>query len=333
VKELSQILELLCQPVTYPAALATLVHARGSSYRREGARLLVSASGRRVGSISGGCLEEDLIERTKRVMATGRCETVVYDTTQENDLVWGVGLGCHGVVSILIEPLSTRPDWVLPLLERQSRRQSTVLAVRYGHGTSGTSLGSVEKTVQVPSGPEPETFFELQPAPLLLRIFGAGDDAQPLVRLAREQGWKVQVSDPRPSYATQARFPEAEAVTAEPVARALSASICDERTAAVIMTHHYVHDLPLLGGLLAQPLCYLGLLGPRKRAEKLVADLLAQGHLVPANWRQRLHAPVGLDLGGDTPECVALAIVAELQALLSGRDARPLRERAGPIHP
>ena len=329
-KEIQTILRVLSS-VSGPWALATLVRVDGSSYRRAGARLLLTAAGARTGSISGGCLEDDVIERARTVLATGAPQTVVYDTTNENDLVWGVGLGCHGVVRVLIEKLATRPNWADTLAENLRARRATSLGVVYG-GSAPERLGTylAEELPPLPDGTE--VFRHEVPPPVPFVVGGAGDDARPLVRLAKELGWHVTVVDPRPAFATTARFPEADAViVARPEELATRVSL-DERTVAIVMTHHYAHDVPLLRQLLPQPLAYIGLLGPRKRAEKILGDLAAQGLALTPAMRARLHAPVGLDLGGDTPEAVALAILAEAQAVLSDRDARPLRERSKPIH-
>ena len=169
-------------------------------------------------------------------------------------------------------------------------------------------------------------------APPRLLVFGAGDDAQPLVRLANEIGWRVTVSDPRPRFATPERFPSADSVLAAPAGEVVGRAAPGQGALAVVMTHHYVHDVPVLRDLLGLPLAYLGLLGPKQRAERILADLEAGGLSVTPEMRARLHAPVGLDLGGETPEQVALSIVAEIQAELAGRDGRPLKARKQPIH-
>jgi xanthine/CO dehydrogenase XdhC/CoxF family maturation factor len=163
-------------------------------------------------------------------------------------------------------------------------------------------------------------------------IFGAGDDAQPLVRFAKELGWQVTITDPRPAFVTPERFPGADTVVVARPDEAPARLALGADTLAVIMTHHYHHDLPLLRALLPRPLAYLGLLGPKKRADKILSDLAADGFALTPAMRARLHAPVGLDLGADNPEEVALAILAEMKASLAGRDGRPLRERALPIH-
>lgn len=328
MKELPAIVAALQSPGAAPAVLATLVSVEGSSYRRPGARLLVTRDGRRVGSISGGCLEEDVMARAKNVHATGRAETVVYDTTSENDLVWGVGLGCHGVVRVLIEKLPTRPSWVDTLAKNFAARRTTALAVHHADpAPQGTRLAAPDES----AGAAGVFRQEIEP-PTALAIFGAGDDAQPLARLAGELGWQVTVADPRAAFATAERFPTAAAIVAAPAERLVAAVAPGPDAVAVVMTHHYVHDVPILRDLLARPLAYLGLLGPKKRAEKILADLATAGTPVSAAHRARLHAPVGLDLGADSPEQVALSILAEMQATLAGRDARPLRQRTRPIH-
>ncbi|HEY0944012.1 MAG TPA: XdhC/CoxI family protein [Opitutaceae bacterium] len=315
-------------------ALATLVDVAGSSYRRAGARLLVGADATRIGSISGGCLEADVVERARAVLASGVPDVVTYDTTSENDLVWGVGLGCHGVVRVLIERVAPGSPWAPALAANSAQRRPTPLAVVWqAPATGGLPLGTRLDDASLPAANGSLSVFRevvLPPRPLL--ICGAGDDAQPLARLAKELGWHVTVSDPRPAFATAARFPEADTVVATPTATIASLVADDPRAAAVIMTHHYVHDLPLLRALLPRRLAYLGLLGPKKRAERLLADVEKEGLVLTPEMRARLHAPIGLDLGGDTPEAVALAMIAEMQSVLNGRNARPLRQRDRPIH-
>jgi xanthine/CO dehydrogenase XdhC/CoxF family maturation factor len=331
VRELQLVLETLERPGASPAALATLVRVEGSSYRRPGARILLTAGGERVGSVSGGCLEEDLLAHCQAILAGAPPRTVLYDTTSENDTVWGVGLGCHGVVEVLVEPLAACPPWVPRLRAAWAGRQSGALAVRFG-GTPPETWGT--RWLESATGVERSAglFLEPVPPPLALLVCGAGEDARPLVRIAAEFGWEITVTDPRPAYAKRERFPEARHVLPGPPESVLAALATDDRTAAVIMTHHYVHDLPLLRELARRPLAYLGLLGPRTRAERLIRELEQESPTLPGGTLERLHAPVGLDLGGDTPESVALSILAEITATVHGRSGRPLRERRRPIH-
>lgn len=356
MKELRAVLRALRDD--QPSVLATLVKVEGSSYRRVGARLLYQRDGNRIGSISGGCLEDDLVERARAVLSSGKSETVVYDTTSENDLVWGVGLGCHGIVHVTLERVTgLGSEWSL-LEMAWAQRRAAALAIAFGRepgaarllGAARLSADRLDHTASLPAELAPalreclmsqknhytdfqgaSVLCEFIPPPLRLVIFGAGNDVIPLARLAKELGWSVSVRDPRAAYATPQRFPGADdvAVLAPDAANTLS---WDALTAAVVMTHHYRFDLPLIRALLPLELSYLGLLGPKKRAEKILGDAASSGLAITNGMRARLHAPVGLDLGGNGPEEVALAIVAEIQATFAARNARPLRERQQPIH-
>ncbi len=346
MKELGQVICSLRETTT-PGVLATLSHVFGSSYRRVGARLLWRPEGALLGSISGGCLEADLIERAARVHREGRADCVVYDTTEENDMVWGVGLGCHGIVHVLLEPVSGVPDALATVAAAWARREAAVIVTRY-------QAGGNQRLGTLPEAPSPVVaeavtrahreqrsqhvtddgssyFIEYAPPPVSLTLFGAGEDARPLAALAAELGWRIRVVDPRAAFATTARFPQADAVL---VASPESAATLpfDPWSVAVVMTHHYRFDLPLLRALLPRALPYLGLLGPKLRAERLLSDLRKEGLVPTAEMLVRLHAPVGLDLGAGTPEAVALCVIAEIQSVLTGRNARPLRERTQPIN-
>ena len=331
MKELQAILQQLNAPNARPAVLATLVTVEGSSYRRPGARLILTADGGRDGSISGGCLEEDVLLRAREVAATGRPDLALYDTTEENDLVWGTGLGCHGVVRVFLEPVPARPAWARRLAENLAAHRPTDLAVVW-HAGAGVPAGTRLAADLASLPPDARVFRQTVKPAVPLVIFGAGDDARPLARLAREIGWQVTVADPRPAFPTAERFPEATRRICAPAEELVQQAAPPPDAAVVVMTHHYVHDRPLPGALLARPLAYLGLLGPRQRAEKILRDLAADGVAVTPEMRRRLRAPVGLDLGAEVPEEVALAILAEIQATLARRDGRPLRERTGPIH-
>lgn len=311
-----------------PSVLATLVAAEGSSYRRPGARMLIEGDLPIMGSISGGCLEEDLLQRARRVAATGCAELALYDTTAADDLIWGVGLGCHGVIRILLEPLAPRPHWASVVAENLRARRATRLEVVWENsdGQLGTRLADAT------GGATPGVFRERVEPPASLSIFGAGDDAQPLARLACGLGWSVTVADPRPAMTTDQRFPGVAGLVLGPAEELVARAAPQPGSLAVVMTHRYLHDLPLLRHLLPLPLAYLGLLGPRLRAERMLADLAADGMEITPAMRSRLRAPVGLDLGAEGPAEVAVSIVAEMAAALAGREARPLRDRTLPIH-
>ncbi|MEY4938979.1 MAG: hypothetical protein RIQ93_714, partial [Verrucomicrobiota bacterium] len=209
----------------------------------------------------------------------------------------------------------------------------TSLAIVY-RAANGAELGTrlADEVAAHPALDERAIFVEAVQPPTALFVFGAGDDAQPLVRFARELGWRVTLADPRATFATAERFPEATECVVGRVDELVQRAAPGPDAVAVVMTHHYVHDVPLLRDLLARPLAYLGLLGPKKRAKKILADLAGAGLSAAIQPPDTFRAPVGLDVGAETPEQVALSIIAEVQAVLTHRDGRPLRDRSGPIH-
>ncbi|MFI5341201.1 MAG: XdhC family protein [Candidatus Methylomirabilales bacterium] len=353
------------------AALATVVKVRGSAYRRPGARMLIAPDGRTVGSISAGCLDRDVCERAQKVIASEVPAVATYDTTAAGDDVWGLGLGCAGLVEVLIEPLGqdAPANQVLTFLgERVTRRDvGVVVTVFRGVGGVAGAVGSrlmltegglgfcnVEdallaqaltdearqalqegrsrvKEYAVPGGTA-EALVEVVSPPAPLLIFGAGDDAVPLGRLAKEIGWHVTVVDNRPGFATPERFPWADAVVVvrpEDVAQRIP---MDDRTAAVVMTHNYAHDLELLKMLLPSPVRYLGILGARGRTLAMLRALKEAGPAGREHDLAKVYSPVGMDIGAETPEEIALAILAEIKAVCTHRWAGFLRDRRGPIH-
>lgn len=284
-----------------PAVLATIVAVEGSAYRREGARQLLEADGNAIGVLSGGCLEQDLAERARAVLASGLPALAVYDLRAPDEVLWGLGLGCGGKITLLLEPLpapASRPSPLAPLVEIARTRRPATVETRF----EGELLLS-----------------ERIDPPLRLWLAGAGRDALPLARLADELGWEVTVLDLRPTAAAAARF-EANVRYVELRPRDLETRLSpDPWTTAVVLTHQYLDDLAWLAALLPLRLPYVGLLGPVARRERLLADLAMQGFEPDAEMQAALHGPAGLDLGGRSPEEVALAIVAEIQAATSGR--------------
>jgi xanthine/CO dehydrogenase XdhC/CoxF family maturation factor len=314
-----------------PAALATLITVSGSSYRQVGARCLVLSSGRAIGSISGGCLEEDVRQRAARVLATGEPQVAVYDTAQENDLVWGTGLGCQGEVRVFFERLpSPKPVWMERLGENFVHRRDTHLRIVYG-ANDARALGTRLSEGDSPVG-DLQFVEERIAAPPSIVIFGAGDDAMPLVEFAARLGWHVVVLDSRAAYATRERFPQAHEVGILDADAAAAHPAIDDRSYVVVMSHRYRSDLAFLQALAARSIAYLGVLGPRQRTQRMLDDLASEGAVLSRHLQQRLYAPVGLDLGGASPETVALSIIAELQAIQSGRMPQHLRDSQKPIH-
>ena len=352
------------------AALATVVRVEGSAYRRPGARMLVTEDGRTTGVVSGGCLEGDVRGRAARVMRTGQPTLVTYDTTTDEDVVWGLGLGCNGIVDVLIEPASERTDRLVQFLEAcsRSRRPAAFATVIRSDGIAEVAVGArvflfpdgmIETDVGTPeSVPRMqvladlheavrngvsfvaqyeadgnlEVFIEAVESPLSLVIFGAGADAVPLVTIAQRLGWLATVVDTHARGRSLERFADADAVLlCCPEELASRVTLLDS-TAAVVMTHNYFHDLEVLNVLLDKPLRYVGCLGPRRRTERLLSQLRDPRAAQQARWCGRLHAPVGIDIGAETSSEIALSIAAEILAVIRGCNAAPLHTRQGAIH-
>ena len=336
------------------AVLATVVHVKGSAYRRPGARMLLIPDGRRIGSISGGCLEGEISRKAWWFTAGGSPVVRVYDTTSDDDAVWEFGLGCNGIVQVMLERAdSPSARAFFQFLGQNPSAQPAVVATvvrstivaageRFFLNGEGPLAGSRQirmhaeaafvdqssRFVHVHNDPlvgDAEIFVEWIGPPQALVVLGAGHDAVPVVRFAAELGWSVTVADGRPLYAKAERFPEAVRVVAMPHQDPLRDITIDQNTAVILMTHNYPLDGRLLPRILQHKPCYLGMLGPRNRAERLFAEL----SLDPP---ETVHAPVGLDIGCDTPAAIALSIVSEVQAALEHRQGGKLRHRRGPIH-
>jgi len=329
--------------------LASVVHVEGSTYRRPGARMLVLPDDRMVSLLSGGCLEGDLLEHARAVRASGQPRLVHYDSRAEDDIVWGLGLGCAGVVEVWLERVDdARPGPLVWLQAWRRERAAGAIATQLeapGERRALHADGRLEGSLQDADDALLEAYarrhssrqgplaVEFVPAPLHLALFGGGPDAVPVARLAAELGFAVTVLEGRPAYARPERFPLARVALVEPEASVAAAALGPE-SFAVVMTHHYLHDRTILRGLLESPdpVRYIGLLGPQRRSEELLRDLAADGLAPDDANRARIHAPAGLDIGGDGPQGIALAILAEIQALAAGRSGGWLRERKGPIH-
>jgi xanthine/CO dehydrogenase XdhC/CoxF family maturation factor len=334
--------------------LASVVHASGSTYRRIGARLLVLPSDEPIGLISGGCLEGDLVTRAREVREAAAPRLIHYDATAEDDIVWGLGLGCAGVLDVLLEPVARdRPGPLVWLAAWRRERATGVLATALAPGRLGRRWalhpdGRVEgaagdevraallqarstgRSARLTTR-EGDVTLEVARPPRRLLVFGAGPDAAPLARLAVELGWDVELVDHRPAYARPERFPGAR-VHLAPAEGAVARMGVDRDTYVLVMTHHYLIDRALLSELLPSQAPYVGLLGPRRRAEDLIADIERLGIALSAEQRARLHGPAGLDIGGEGPEAIALSLLAEVMAAAEGRSGGWLRDRKGPIH-
>lgn len=351
-----------------PMALATIIGVRGSTYRREGARLLIARSGAMVGNISGGCLEGDVAVVADQVMGDGTPRLATYDLTADDDVVWGLGLGCNGAVDVFVEPLESATPF-LEMLRRTMDEEATAVVALAVRGTGTVATGS--RLVLHPDGRtegevrdrgaadrllramdadlregrsgrrsipaqdgDLDVFIEVLRPPIRLVVCGAGHDAIPVVAQAVALGWRVLVVDKRDVFLTSERFPGAAFLKA-PFGDAGGQIPIDAHTAVLVMTHNYLNDRDLLRGLLARPgplPLYIGMLGPRVRTEKILTDLASEGVRPSSDAQARLHGPVGLDLGSEGPEEIALAALAEILAVDRARSAGFLRDRPGSIH-
>ena len=346
-------------------ALATIVAVRGSTYRRPGARLLVPEDGSPVGNLSGGCLEGDVADMARVVMEEGRARLAGWDLTADDDAVWGLGLGCNGAIEVFIEPAekaaevagalraaleAERPISVVTVVESEDPEveAGARLVVRPEGSTDGSLGGpaadapATEAAMAALAQERSEVrsladgvraFVEVLDPPLRLVVCGAGHDAIPMVRAAAGVGWNVTVVDDRPAFLNPERFPEASRfVEVSEPSEAPKAAEVDERTYVVVMTHNFLRDKDYLRALLDSPAVYIGMLGPAARTQRLLIELGEEGEDIDETDRARIHGPAGLDLGGEGPEEIAQAIVAEIVAVKRQRSGGFLRDRPGPIH-
>lgn len=342
MRELDRIVHALRASATRGEAvvLVTVLGVEGSVYRGAGARMVVTANGETTGAVSGGCLEADIVARTPDVILEGRILVAQYDTRASDDAVMGLGLGCQGVIDLLLEPLTGAAlDDAIAFYQRLAEYRDSVTVVtlvRAGVDSAhvGTRLvlsdaGDVLEGDRSLLGREHDTVREVVRPATRLVLCGGGTDAIPLARLARQMGWHVTIVDHRPGFATPARFPDADAIVCTNVvhdARALDDRVgIDARTMAVVMAHSATHDRAYLHALLDAHAGYVGVLGPRRRTVELLG---VRGAELPAS----VYSPVGLDLGAETPDEIALSIVAEIAAVSTRRQAGMLRGRSGPIH-
>ncbi len=291
MKEIEEILGEWARRGDEPLALATLVRARGSSYRRPGARMLIASDGTTVGVLSGGCLEEEVAARARETIANGTPRLLSFDTR--------LRYGCEGAIDILIEKV--QPQFFSQIASALRARKTCTIVTEFARGEfSGSRV--LEPEEEAPA----EAFVQTLHPPIQLMLIGAGPDSAALRTFAATLGWKL------------IELEEARLLPNEP----------DEWTAAVVKTHNYGRDYAALARLLPLKLRYLALLGPRRRRDQLLHAL----HEAGIARHSSLFAPAGLDLGAESPEEIALAIVSEIQAVFANATAGSLRERKTAIH-
>jgi xanthine dehydrogenase accessory factor len=314
------------------AALATVIRIEGSSYRRPGAKFLIEDDGQTVGSVSGGCLEADVRENALHVVQTAVPKLIHYDTGADDSTVWGLGLGCNGSVDIFVQPATTGPtlDALRHLSARLGERggieMSTIVdgPTDVGHMTILDAVAR-EAGSRLTAEGDRTVFTEVLHPPPTVIVCGAGDDARPLVAFASEAGFSVTVVDHRQAFLASDRFPAAQRLVQMRPDGDVESLRIDARTLAVVKTHSFKYDRNWVDRFLESRASYIGLLGPRARAEEILSDLNATAD-------PRVFAPVGLSLGADGPEQIAVSVVAELLAVLSRQAPVHLREKGQAIH-
>lgn len=334
------------------AVLATVVEVEGSSYRRPGARMLVTEDGTITGAISGGCLEGDARRKALLALRQNTNKLISYDSTDESDAEMGVQLGCNGIVHILFEPLFAEngQNVLEQIAANYNPGSETFLVTHFAReGAGGTQcmqhVQALPQDLQTTLGNMPagqhvaivddkhagKRLVQRVPPVLQLIIAGAGNDAIPLHKLATELGWRVAIGDGRPAYATQKRFEGAQvyALKPQPFFDALA---IDAQTFCMLMTHNYPYDLAMLQLLLATETPYIGVLGPAAKGARMVDDLRNAGVPLDEQALAKMHAPAGLDLGAETPDEIAVSIVAEILAVQRGHTGGFLKHRNKPIH-
>ncbi|MBU1822688.1 MAG: XdhC family protein [Bacteroidetes bacterium] len=354
---------------TTRAALATVVRVEGSSYRRTGARMLVMDNGVWVGGISGGCLEGDALKRARLAIAKSAPSLITYDTTEDDAHQIGVGLGCNGVIDVLLAPIEptdpNNPVEVLKNVVADGRKTNVLLTItqldgelnglgaghmiRYQNQNSLHALADeslideVEKAVQnvihqsksaglaftLSDGREIELFAEFLPPELHVILMGHQYDVFPLVKVIKEAGWRATIVANPQKLHREVTSLVHQVVAPEDF---VPEELIDSYTAVILMSHDYKSDKRNLPRLLPTSAAYIGMLGPRVRSEKIFRELSEEGYSVSQEDMERIFAPVGLDIGAITPEEIALSIVAEIRAVFSNRAGRFLRERESTIH-
>ena len=331
--------------------LGTVIATEGSTYRKPGAMMLIAHDSNYRGLISGGCLESDLAAHASNVFADGKTRNVCYDMSDGDDFAWGLGLGCDGIIHLMLQRLdgNTGFGFFKTLDKAWKNRNSGLLSLvtsssdpaysagdysldcGTGFSTGDTLLMQSKRTdegasfssghdmsrrywqdsIKTVSGSIELLLIPIMPPPAIL-ICGAGHDAVPVARLAAEMGWNCTIVDHRPGFARADRFPASCEVRVLQPSDLSQQIALEEVDAAVLMTHHLGHDRAYLSQVVEASLSYIGLLGPRARRDRLLGEIGASG--------VHVYGPAGLDIGAEMPESIALAIIAEIHAFLNRRD-------------
>lgn len=333
---LSSIPDWLKRQVSF--VLATVVGVKGSTYRGLGARQLIAADGSLVGTVSGGCLDNELIELAGGMGPNDPARMVEFDLTADDESVWGWGIGCNGVTQLLIEPsrsaallaelFDKRPAGIVHTLSGPATGEHA--PIERGDPVWGTELNEARREGRHRriSRDGVDYLLEVISSRPQLIVCGAGHDAVPLVRLAREMGFETTVVDDRRAFLTLERFPEAERLIQCAPAEVGHQIEVDDNCHFVIMSHNYLRDVDYLGALIGKGAGYIGCLGPGERLERIFKDLAARG--IEPSALEPIFGPAGLDVGADGPTEIAWSILSEILAVRRHRRGGFLVERKGP---
>lgn len=344
-------------------ALATVVKVEGSSYRQPGARMLVTEDGILTGAISGGCLEGDALRKALLTINQKQNKLITYDTSDDSAKEFSVQLGCNGIVHILFEYIDdSKIDNPIKLFEKSAEsRDASIITTYFSFDRNAEQKGTVsiyrdvdeekienehlqqslQKVLDTKTSIIEDLIFEgtgqyvlLQhiPSPVSLLIVGAGNDAKPIVKIAEVLGWEVTVVDGRITHATSKRFPEAKNIIFSKAEELLDNFIVDDRTFVLLMTHNYHYDLQVLKLLLKTDCPYIGTLGPKTKLIRMINDLNDEGIIVTDENMKRIYGPIGLDIGAETSEEIALSAISEIKAVMEGRRGTSLRNKTDKIH-
>jgi xanthine dehydrogenase accessory factor len=367
MKEINEILKAYsdAKAAGKKTALATVVKVEGSSYRQPGARMLVTEEGSLTGAISGGCLEGDALRKALLCIHHQENKLITYNTSNEDDIELGLQLGCNGVVHILFEYIqdSQENNPIQLLQQLQKDRKGAVILTVFSLKRQAEQIGTVlfynedsnilhnntialdilsdvkevlenKATIVQKKGDvnENEFLIEYINPTVSLLIAGAGNDVQPLVKMADLLGWEITIADGRATHATKTRFPQAKQVLILKPEQWLENIRVDDQTYFVLMTHNYKYDLALLKLLLETNGNYIGILGPKTKLNRMLDDLNVEGINVSEEQLKRIYGPIGLDIGAETSEEIALSIIAEIKAVMARKNGTSLKYKTGKIH-
>jgi len=345
------------------AAMATVVKVYGSAYRRPGARMLITEGGNFIGTISGGCLEGDALAKAKMCIAEQKPTLITYDTRDDSSAKVGANLGCNGMIDVLLEPITNDSIAISIIRNHLSSNYTTTLALIYDDSLGELTgmrivFGAENEQNLVPAlaaqiaanllqssetghsfsethnfdGRDISVFYETIKPQVQLIIFGSGLDSHPIISFAKQLGWKVLITSDSYTITEPHRFEGADDIRYIDRKEILENIEISNRTFCILISHNYKYDFNVLKTIIHTDTPYIGILGPRKRAEKILNDLKENNINLNDNQLEKIFSPIGLEIGGDNPEEIALSIVSEIQTVIHGKSGGSLRNKKGPIH-